>query len=163
MKRLSFLMVGILSIFIFASLSPVGANQLDSHEQSTQSINSENMLAPSSDEELIGIDIIDFTNMENSSGGCLAFGPTSSFYLSYSSVEQIFKNLNNISGLTNILGTFLGLKNPILGIIVGYSGNQNPNFRNAITKAYYQGKRVKIVTEYGASMSLNKVYYYVVN
>lgn len=37
------------------------------------------------------------------------------------------------------------------------------NFRNAITRAYHQGKRVKIVTEYRGSMSLNRNYYYVVN
>ncbi|WP_438774472.1 hypothetical protein [Enterococcus sp. DIV0755b] len=61
------------------------------------------------------------------------------------------------------MGTLVGLKNPILGAVIGAGGFQNSNFRSAITKAYHQGKRVKIVTEYGSSMSLNKTYYYVVN
>lgn len=64
---------------------------------------------------------------------------------------------------SSILGGIIGAKNPILGTVIGLGGFQNPNFKNAITQAYYQGKRVKIVYKSGASMSLNTVSYYVIN
>lgn len=88
---------------------------------------------------------------------------TSTQYLSHDQVKVIFDNLNMVGDGSTLLGTLFGLYNPVLGAVIGLGGMQNRNLRNAITQAYYQGKRVKIVTEFGASSSLNKVYYYVVN
>lgn len=59
-------------------------------------------------------------------------------------MRQIYSNLNAIDKGSYILGTLVGLKNPILGAVIGAGGFQNPNFRSAITKAYHQGKRVKL-------------------
>lgn len=113
--------------------------------------------------ELIGIDI--FSNSKENDIVIFRTSavPTTTQYLSHSAVRQIYSNFNAIDKGSYILGTLIGFKNPIIGAIIGAGGFQNPNFRDAITKAYHQGKRVKIVTEYGASMSLNRTYYYVVN
>lgn len=111
--------------------------------------------------ELIGIDI--YSKSENNTTFFRAAStPKTTHYLSHSAVKQIYSNFNAIDKGSYILGTLIGFKNPVLGAVIGAGGFQNPNLRKAITKAYHQGKRVKIVTEYGASMSLNKTYYYVV-
>lgn len=116
----------------------------------------------SNEGELVGIDVFSRSEAGNVSP-FRAAAPTTTQYLSHSAVRQIYSNLNAIDKGSYILGTLVGIKNPILGAVIGAGGFQNPNFRSAITKAYHQGKRVKIVTEYGSSMSLNKTYYYVVN
>lgn len=114
-----------------------------------------------SEGELVAIDIC--SSSERNAAQFKALPKTSVQYLSHSAVKQIYSNFNAIDNGSYILGTLIGIKNPILGAIISAGGFQNPNLRKAITKAYYQGKRVKIVTEYGASMSLNKTYYYVVD
>ncbi|MGX7776071.1 hypothetical protein ACVV62_02935 [Streptococcus pluranimalium] len=111
--------------------------------------------------ELIGIDI--HSKSESNISFFRAARPKTTHYLSHSAVRQIYSNFNAIDKGSYILGTLVGFYNPVYGAVIGAGGFQNPNLRNAITKAYHQGKRVKIVTEYGASMSLNKTYYYVVN
>lgn len=112
--------------------------------------------------ELIGIDIC--SKSENNTTLFRAASiPTTTQYLSHNAVKDIYSNFNAIDKGSYILGTIIGFKNPVLGAIIGAGGFQNPNFRNAITRAYHQGKRVKIVTEYRGSMSLNRNYYYVVN
>lgn len=52
---------------------------------------------------------------------------------------------------------------PKTGNTMSLSMYQNPSYRKAITKAYHQGKRVKIVYKSGSTMSERKAYYYVIN
>lgn len=119
-------------------------------------------MAISSEGTLVGIDLLD--SPEPYFGSPLRAAPlTSTQILSRDQVKVIFNNLNRVGTGANWLGAVIGLKNPVLGFIISQGGMQNPNLRNAITQAYYQGKRVKIVTVYGASMSLNVVHYYVID
>lgn len=112
--------------------------------------------------ELIGIDIC--SKSENNTTLFRAASTlTTTQYLSHNAVKEIYSNFNAIDKGSYILETIIGFKNPVLGAVIGAGGFQNPNLRNAITRAYHQGKRVKIVTEYRGSMSLNRNYYYVVN
>lgn len=113
--------------------------------------------------ELIGIDIFSKSEQNIPQFRAARQKRTYTYYLNRKTVKTIFSNFNAVDKGSYILGILIGYKNPILGAIIGAGGFQNPNLRNAITKAYYQGKRVKVVTEYGISMSLDKTYYYVVN
>ena len=67
-------------------------------------------------------------------------------------IENGYSNFNAINKGSYILGTLLSITNLVLDAVIGAGGLQDPNLRNSITKAYHQGKRVKIVTEYGTSM-----------
>ena len=128
---------------------------LDNGYTYNQAITIASSMDISSTETLVGVDILPRTERS------VAY--TSSQILSKSDVRQIFNNINNVNLTSSILGGIIGAKNPILGTVIGLGGFQNPNFKNAITQAYYQGKRVKIVYKSGASMSLNTVSYYVIN
>lgn len=90
---------------------------------------------------------------------------TRTYYLSKSQVVTVRKNIKRNASISSIVSTALGLTtaNPVFGIIVGAAPLGNPRFRDAIERAYYQKKRLKIVYNYNGSMSLNTVYYYVVN
>lgn len=128
---------------------------LDNGYTYNQAITIASSMDISSTETLVGVDILPRTERS------VAY--TSSQILSKSDVRQIFNNINNVNLASSILGGIIGAKNPILGTVIGLGGFQNPNFKNAITQAYYQGKRVKIVYKSGASMSLNTVSYYFIN
>lgn len=114
---------------------------LDNGYTYNQAITIASSIDISSTETLVGVDILPRTERS------VAY--TSSQILSKSDIRQIFNNINNVNLASSILGGIIGAK--------------NPNFKNAITQAYYQGKRVKIVYKSGASMSLNTVSYYVIN
>lgn len=111
-------------------------------------------------EELIGTDFVTITTTPFRSA---SQNYTHTQILSKNAVREIFKNLNNLDKAVPILSTFIGIRHPITGAILGLSGFQNQNLRNAITKAYYQGKRVKIVMRPAAAMSLRQIDYYVIN
>lgn len=113
-----------------------------------------------SDEELVGVDYI---QIPVTPFRAIVKDYTSTQILSRNDVKLLFKNMNNVNNASALLGGILGYNHPILGAVVGLGSFQNPSLRNAITKAYYQNKRLKIVMKSGAAMSLRKVYYYVIN
>ncbi len=116
----------------------------------------------SSEGTLVGIDLLN--PPESKSTSLFRAAPlTSTQILTHEQVRVIFNNLNLVGTGSTWLGIAVGLKYPILGAVIGVGGLQNSNLRNAITQAYYQGKRVKIVPVYGSSMSLNEVHYYVID
>ncbi|MDO4662944.1 MAG: hypothetical protein Q4B36_07530 [Tissierellia bacterium] len=123
-------------------------------------------------EELIGVDIIKPKQLSNNgitkkSEEFITLKSSKPLkrtqILSKNQVKKLYKNLNSVNKGTKIIGSIIGIKSPVLGLLVQAGGLQNPNFRKAIKKAYKTNKRLKIVTEYRGSMSLNRVYYYVVN
>jgi len=126
------------------------------HENNTTTL----VATADSQEELIGTDFITITPSPFRS---ISQNYTNTQILSKNAVREIFHNLNNLDKAVPLLSTFIGFRHPITEAILGLSGFQNPNFRNAITKAYYQGKRVKIVMKSAAAMSLRQIDYYVIN
>ena len=53
-------------------------------------------------------------------------------------LENFTTNLNMVNNAWTWGGALAGFKHTIIGMIMTASGNQNPAYREAITKAYYQ-------------------------
>lgn len=150
------------------STSVVNAEMVDKPQDNNKQLNaidytdSKLQTVSSDDEEYIGMQELPLkknavARAENRGLALFARTYTNTQILSRKDVRELYHNLNMVNNAWTWGGALAGFKHTIIGMIMTASGNQNPAYREAITKAYYQNKRVKIVMKSGSSMSLNKV------